>query len=130
MTDSRLNEPSIADNQHANAICRECGSAFVQSRAGVEFCGPTCRRVWNNRRLRRGAILYDLFMASRYELGEAKRLKLWREMNRLAALWREEDRVAGRKSYSVPAVVIARLQDDGRLPRGELLCTNAAGVRR
>lgn len=107
-------------------ICFECAGKFEALRPEAEFCGRECRNRWGNRRLQRGAELYDLFMASRFELEEAKSFKVWRELNRLASRFRAEDQEerAGRPSWRSPRQVLARLQDDGRLPRGDLLATN------
>ena len=102
--------------------CFECGETFEALSRRAEFCSRACRNEWGNRRLRRGAELYDLFMASRFDLAAAKDQKVWREMNRLASRFRAEDQEsrAGRPA----ADVLARFYDDGRLPRGELLCSN------
>lgn len=109
--------------------CLECGGG-LQGRRG-DFCSRRCNKAFQNRRMVRGAALYDLFMASRFELEDAKVLKVWREMNRLASTWREEDLIkrAGRKSYRLPRRVLNRLADDGRLRRGEVLVVNNAGKR-
>lgn len=54
-----------------------------------------------NRRQERGALLYDLFMAMRYERELAAKLKVWGTMCQLAAEWRkeDEDKREGRKSW-------------------------------
>lgn len=61
-----------------------------------------------NRRASRGAELYDLFMASRFELEKSKDLKLWRMMNRMASGFREQDRRErdGRRSWMRPEQVL------------------------
>ncbi len=94
--------------------CRECGEPFEAKRTDAEFCpGASCRRDWNNRRLQRGAELYDLFMTIRYERQLIKKMKedgfnTWTIACRLAMHWKIEDERDrdGRRSYQyVPALV-------------------------
>lgn len=49
--------------------CIECGKAIEQKKHGppAEFCSEPCRQNWRNRRMARGAILYDLVMAWRFD---------------------------------------------------------------
>lgn len=72
------------------AQCRECGGNHDRPQEAA-FCCRECRQTWNNRRLKRGAELYDLFMLVRYERGLAKLHGLWSIVCRLAQAWREED---------------------------------------
>lgn len=90
--------------------CLNCGNEFQPQRVTAEFCGDTCRKAFNNRRMTRGAEIYDMFMALRYERGMAKAMKLWGLMCRMAQEFREEDeRVrAGRKSWGDPKAVLER----------------------
>ncbi|MGW5961031.1 transcriptional regulator [Methylorubrum thiocyanatum] len=76
----------------------------------AEFCGPACRKAWNNRRLLRGAELYDLFMALRWDRRAATGLHVFTALSRLAAGFRREDTEerAGRRSWASPARIIAR----------------------
>lgn len=101
--------------------CRECktelGSGPNGYKASAVFCGIPCKAKWNNRRKNRGADIYDLWMAMRYERDEAKRLGVWKEMCRLSEKWHDEDVAAGIKSYEMPEIVIGRLMDSGRLMR-------------
>lgn len=80
------------------AECRECG---VQHNTKGAFCCTPCRQSWNNRRLQRGAALYDLFMIVRYQRGVAKLYGIWTIVCRVAQTWREEDvrERAGRQSW-------------------------------
>lgn len=86
-----------------SAVCRclECGTPLTPGPRRAEFCGRKCVRRWNNRRMVRGAEIYDLFMAVRYEREEATKNKVWRALNRLAAKFRDEDKAArgGRRSW-------------------------------
>ncbi|WP_018261317.1 hypothetical protein [Methylobacterium sp. WSM2598] len=74
-----------------------------------EFCAPPCRQRFNNRRLQRGAEVYDLWMAFRFQRSLARALKLLSCLNRLAHLYRQEDLAerAGRSSWRAPEVVLA-----------------------
>lgn len=78
--------------------------------ADAEFCGQACRKAWNNRRLVRGAELYDLVMALRWDRAAATGLHVFTALSRMAAGFRREDldQRAGRRSWSPPARVIAR----------------------
>lgn len=90
--------------------CLECGKPFLPRQADAEFCAPACRKSWNNRRLVRGAELYDLFMALRWDRRTATGLHVFSALSRLAAGFRREDvdERAGRRSWSSPARIIAR----------------------
>jgi hypothetical protein len=90
--------------------CLECGTPLPAASASSEFCAKACRKAWHNRRAIRGAELYDLFMATRFDRATAKALHLWRIINRLASMFREEDRKerGGRMSWRAPAIVLDR----------------------
>jgi hypothetical protein len=87
--------------------CLECGETLTTRRG--DFCRQAHRRDWNNRRAERGAQIYDLFMALRYERSDATDLKLWKLMNRMGANFREEDAAdrGGRRSWRRAKDVIA-----------------------
>ncbi|MGX1353356.1 hypothetical protein AB7M49_006977 [Bradyrhizobium elkanii] len=103
--------------------CQECGEDISARRRGQEFCKPSCRQAFNNRRMQRGAELYDLFRALRRERADAKALNLWTELCRLELKYQIEDETArpGRRSYMPPQKAITILKDKGSLPRGEVL---------
>jgi hypothetical protein len=83
--------------------CRECGKPLDMGRkATMEFCSTAHRIAWRNRRMSRGAELYDLFMAMRYDREQAKIFGLWKLMCRLGRMWNEEDKAANRQSYFPP----------------------------
>ncbi len=90
-------------------LCLECGEPMegVQKR-GKEFCCSACRLTFNNRRLQRGALVYDLFMALRFDREMSKALKVWSLLTRLAKQFRDEDvhRRGGRRSWQPPQRVI------------------------
>ena len=99
VTDSAPQEPSRLNASGSKPPCLECGRSLQQGKA--IFCCAACRLIWNNRRLRRGAELYDIMMAHRFERVLAAQLKALSAMNRLAAIFRAEDRHDrdGRRSW-------------------------------
>lgn len=117
--------------------CQECGNHIsgrvrgnhVSRVPGKLFCSTPCRQTFNNRRMQRGADIYDLFRALRRERSEAKRLNIWTEICRLELGWQQEDETerGGRKSYMPPRKALDLLRDKGSLPRGDLLQPIRAG---
>jgi hypothetical protein len=114
--------------------CCECGSPLkgpsaegsnkpARGRKQSKVCSTLCKATWNNRRKTRGAELYDLWMAMRYEREDAKALGVWKEMCRMSEQWMDDDKAEGRverrKTYDRAGVVIQRLKDTGRLRAGE-----------
>ena len=75
----------------SHPTCQECGTSLTASPYGKKFCSDKCRSDFNNRRLQRGATLYDFFMTLRYERDKAKDEKVWGAMCRLAEAMRDED---------------------------------------
>ncbi|MGJ5032258.1 transcriptional regulator [Bradyrhizobium sp. HKCCYLS2038] len=104
--------------------CQECGNPISARRAGQEFCAAPCRQTFNNRRMQRGAELYDLFRALRRERSTASEMNLWTQLCRLELQWQTEDdqQRPGRRSYMPPQKALTILKDKGSLPRGEVLC--------
>jgi len=74
--------------------CKECGKPTSGKQAF--FCSTPCRKMFNNRRMTRGAILYDLYMARRFERDAADAANLRSIMARLASEWRVND---GRETW-------------------------------
>lgn len=109
--------------------CQNCGSPITARRNGQEFCKPSCRQAFNNRRMQRGAEMYDLIRALRRERDTAKELNIWTELCRLELGYQIEDEKErpGRRSYMPPKKALAILKDKGSLPRGELLKAIRAG---
>lgn len=97
-------------NGSPEAACLECGRPYEAGSQRSDFCGSPCRLAWNNRRLQRGAEFYDLVVALRFDRATATRLKVWRLINRLASIFRDEDRREreGRASWRPPAAIIER----------------------
>ncbi len=82
--------------------CLECGTALAETaQVTAEFCCSGHRIGWNNRRMVRGAQLYDCWMLIRYERGLARLRGLFQLMGALAAAYRAADRHyrAGRRSW-------------------------------
>lgn len=75
--------------------CLECGCETISTRKPKLFCCPAHQVAHTNRRRERGAVIYDLFMAMRYERKLSAKLKVWGTMCQQAAEWRRED-FAGR----------------------------------
>lgn len=92
-------------------LCLECGKPLESvKRSSQLHCSRECRNTFNNRRLQRGAILYDLFMANRYQRTLAKEIKVWGKICRAVITWREEDKAKrdGRNSWLDPRQVLQR----------------------
>lgn len=104
-------------------ICQECGNRITESRRAKMFCSPACRQTFNNRRMQRGADMYDLFRALRRERGKAKDMNIWTVLCQLEKRWNDEDTEArpGRKSYMPPSKALTNLYDKGSLQRGDIL---------
>lgn len=98
--------------------CLECASPLAPSKRERRFCSSICKSTFNNRRLRRGAEIYDLFRAMRRDRKLASELDIWTEMCRLDTLWEDEDRAENRvaKSYKPPAMALADLHGADRVP--------------
>lgn len=86
--------------------CLECGE---NNPTKGDFCAATCRTAFNNRRKARGAEMYDLYMAHRFDRDTAQRLGLFQAINRMASDFRSEDKArrAGRRSWRNPRDVLA-----------------------
>ncbi len=103
-------------------VCDECGEPH---KSKGRFCGTPCRQAFNNRRLQRGAQVYDLVYAMRYDRDSAKTLGVWAELCRVVEQWNQEDKAehGGRKTYIPPKVAIANLKDRGQLRRATIYQT-------
>lgn len=111
--------------------CLECGgefSAHPTLAKHAEFCSPACRKAFNNRRMVRGAELYDLIMALRCDRKAATAFKVWKMICRMISDFRSEDdrERAGRHSWRHPRVVLARHPYLSAI----VLTNNIAGNRR
>lgn len=84
--------------------CRECGKALTpeQMKKGAFFCSPEHRKAFNNRRMVRGAELYDIWMANNYERDLRSTHNLLSTMSNLGRAYRDADKAFrdGRKSWN------------------------------
>lgn len=102
------------------AKCRECdcvlGAESYRGRPRV-FCSSVCKMDWHNRRRVRGAALYDLYMAHRYErqLAKTEALSPLHRMSVLAMQFHDEDAAlrGGRPTWNYREV--CERMDDGKL---------------
>lgn len=95
-------------SKKAPRVCQECGEPLAGMKPEARFCTSKCRLAFNNRRLQRGAELYDLFMAMRYDRSAAKDAGAWSMLCRMAQQMREEDlrERDGRKSWQPASRVL------------------------
>jgi hypothetical protein len=84
------------------ATCRECGKPFTVPARGKRkvFCMVPCEKRFNNRRMRRGALIYDMFMEGRFNRAESEKT-MRSVMSRIAMRFRDEDKAEreGRVSW-------------------------------
>lgn len=81
------------------STCRECGHLIASADRPRDFCCTACRRKFNNRRMLRGAVLYDALMELRFDRKRATgTLSL---LCRMASVYRAEDKHqrGGRRSW-------------------------------
>lgn len=85
----------------SDGICLECGDGLAAPQPEQEFCSKRCRQAFNNRRMQRGAQVFDLYMAIRYERDAAREEKVVAQLSRLCMHFREEDdrQRGGRRSW-------------------------------
>jgi hypothetical protein len=109
--------------------CRECGASFSAKRDTREYCDASCRRTWNNRRVSRGAILFDAVMAWRFERNAFEEVCGRRLFSQLASVFRAEDerQRAGRRSWDDARRVKQR---NPEIFASVVIGTNVAGNRR
>lgn len=106
------NRPTPPTGQKGKThTCLECGAPYEATQRRADFCSTEHRAAFNNRRKARGAVLYDLFMAYRFERALSKKLEVWTLVCRLASVWRSEDHTerASRHSWQPPHKVLSRL---------------------
>lgn len=97
----------------AERICYETGTDLgADAKDGKHFSSDAARTTWNNRRKNRGAIIYDLLMAWRYDRPVAKALNVFSTICKLLAEWHREDGEAGRIGYNDPNEVMAGLNKE------------------
>ena len=86
--------------------CQECGTKYVATKASSKFCSTPCRKTFNNRRAQRGALMYDAFMALRYDRKAAKAAGIdYTFICRIGEMFNDEDK--GKRTYRKASEVIA-----------------------
>lgn len=90
--------------------CLECGNTLPPAaRRGPprKFCATPCRMAFNRRRAVRGAELYDLVMAWRFQRADADKADARGLMGRLASAYRDSDKIrrAGRRSWDLAEAI-------------------------
>lgn len=80
-----------------NHTCLECHGSFKSKHYSADFCGAACRATFNNRRARRGAVLYDLLMIEATDPEAFQRYRLDGAASAAIAAFKREDEEAGRK---------------------------------
>jgi hypothetical protein len=103
-------------------VCRECRARFEARRATKEFCCTSHRQAFNNRKMIRGAAIYDLAMEWRADRDAKLAFSL---LCRMLSDFREEDTRAGRRSWNSALSVI----HDKPYLAAVVLDTNIAGKR-
>ena len=82
--------------------CLECGTEIKRKTSHgrpVKFCSTEHRKAWNNRRMTRGAILYDEIMKWRFDRANNKDAVT--TMAQIASMFRDNDKRDrdGRRSW-------------------------------
>lgn len=100
--------------------CLECDDQFKAEVKTATFCSTAHRTTFNNRRKERGAELYDLLMACRFERQASRRdptnqdakPSVFTMLYRMARQFRDQDieQRNGRKSWRPARKVLARGQ--------------------
>src|SRR3546814_16010256 len=75
-------------------VCLECCQTYEVTKGWQRFCSRSCRGTFHRRREKRGAEMYDLVMAWRFDRQDTgpRPLKLLCDMD---ATFRDEDTTAG-----------------------------------
>jgi protein-arginine kinase activator protein McsA len=109
-------------------VCRECGRGFQSNRTIARFCGSNCKNTFNNRRMQRGAVIYDLLMVQRYSRREASMGNAWSLLSKLAQHFKSlDDRErAGRRSWED----LKKVRDRNPYLAAMIVSDNAAGLKR
>lgn len=76
--------------------CYECAAPYTARARQQRFCSTACSKTFNNRRMRRGAVLVDLAMTDYCHRDHPARKNgdIQKAMRRLLSRWRDEDRKA------------------------------------
>ena len=83
--------------------CQECSNPFQSLSRETVFCSAPCRKTHGNRRAMRGAEIYDLCMEMRFARSKAAERKTWSALCTLLGRFNDDDKAAGRRSWSPSA---------------------------
>jgi len=99
---------SVSTTSTRKRSCVVCGASYEAKRKDAEYCSPSCRIEFNNRRTTRGQQLYDLMMINRHDRDLAKKARVLFLITRLCMYWKYEDNRerAGRRSWRDPQKAI------------------------
>lgn len=85
--------------------CVECRTKPTKgSSVNAQFCSAACRRTFHNRRMTRGALVYDVMMSRIENAGAVAddRLPDLKVLDELMRKWHKEDAARGAKRTTVP----------------------------
>lgn len=80
--------------------CWECAKPFDAKVRTAVFCSGPCRKTHGNRRAGRGAQVIDLLMEMRFARSAAAERKTWSLLCTFLGRFNDEDKAAGRRSWS------------------------------
>lgn len=96
----------------APARCWETHRSLENAYPGSRFIDTKARTDWNNRRKTRGALVYDLLMAWRYDRPLATALGVFSIVCKMIRQWHEEDKAAERIGYLPPTMALKEYEGD------------------
>jgi hypothetical protein len=99
----------------------------VGKRNTREFCSPSCCRTFNNRKMIRGALLYDSVMTWRWDRGDGKEAAARTLLGQVASLFNAEDgrERDGRRSWDD----LTRWKERNPRVAAKVIRVNIAGQR-
>ena len=87
--------------------CKECGKPFTAKRREAVFCSGPCRKANWNRRANWGITVIDLLMEWRFDRSTASKRRSWSHLCTHLGRFNDEDKAAGRRSWSSSARMAA-----------------------
>src|SRR5260221_792847 len=138
---SAIKRRDIATHRRAPrkfGFCRECGVRFQAHRPSREFCCTKCRQTFHNRAASRGAEIFHVLMAMRFDRAKATAAGAYKLLCRMAAAFKAEDHRAppGRASWDdierdKPRndPLLATIVDDRAAGRPLLPCRQLGGLK-
>src|SRR5260221_2561305 len=134
---SAIKRRDIATHRRAPrkfGFCRECGVRFQAHRPSREFCCMKGRKAFHNRAASRGAEIFHVLMAMRFDRAKATAAGAYKLLCRMAAAFKAEDdrarpgraswddieRVKARNAHLLATIVDDSLAGRRRLHRRKL----------